>query len=383
MNDAARRIIHNPGVSLSSPVTLLPGITAPRRLALALALTAVALCLGHAGPASAIMAGVEPDAPDRRIDPNFSISTWASVGSVVVNGRPYSGVLVTRRHVLTAAHVAGSDPAALAFVLNFGGNATHRLAVAGIHRHPDWAGFDPKKPNDDLAVLVLAEPAPPDVPVYPIGVGAVPSGVRFTAVGYGASGQGDQGASVPASESVKRVGENTADAFVADDEGGREIEAFVFDFDGPGAPNALGGPGLGNDVETSFAGGDSGSPSFVRTARGWVLFGINTFIFAFPQGPTTLSTFGTGGGGVILGAYRDWILGVVRDTGGQARGGAGLPRFVALADAMRDGPPHPPGDERPLRGKSTRPAHVHARAIRLQRSMGTVDSDTVHAGPRT
>lgn len=341
-------------------------------LALRAAWIAVALGvgIGPAGSAVAVMAGTEPDSPEQRVDPNFAVSTWASVGSVVVNNRPYSGVLLSRRHVLTAAHVAGSDPGALTFVLNVGGAATHRIRVAQIHRHPDWSGFDPKKPNDDIAVLVLATPAPPGIPIYPIGVGPVPPGTPFTAVGYGGSGHGDQGPTVSASETVKRVGGNTADAFLADDEGGKEIEGFVFDFDGPGAPNALGGPGLGNEIETSFAGGDSGSPSFVRTARGWVLFGINTFIFSFPDGPTALSTFGTGGGGVVVGAYRDWILQVARDTGEPAHGDAAMPRFVSfgvspavagIRAAGQDAPPLRHGglqSRRRPRSSSMAPAYV-------------------------
>lgn len=296
------------------------------------AIVRAALCglvaFGISAPALAVMAGAEPDMPSSRVDPNFAASTWASVGSVVVKGSAYSGVLITRRHVLTAGHVAGGDPSHMEFVLNAGGDASQRIAVKSVHRNPEFKGFDPKRPNDDIAILELAEPAASDIVIHPIAAGHFPQGVQFTAVGYGGSGHGDAGVTINASPTVKRVGSNNADAFVTDEGGSGRIEAFIFDFDGPGARNMLGGEGLGNDVETTFAGGDSGSPSFVRTHSGWVLFGINTFIFTFPDGPTKGSTFGTGGGGVIVGAYREWIEQVLRSTAAAPEQGSPLPRWI-------------------------------------------------------
>lgn len=55
-----------------------------------------------------IMAGAPPDSPAARIDPNTTSSPWSGVGSVVVNGAPYSGVVVAPNFVLTAAHVASN-----------------------------------------------------------------------------------------------------------------------------------------------------------------------------------------------------------------------------------------------------------------------------------
>jgi hypothetical protein len=277
------------------------------------------LAMGDSTDAPAVMAGTEPDTPASRVDPNFASSTWASVGSVVVKGEPFSGVLITRRHVLTAAHVAAGDPAVVEFVLNAGGDASQRIAARSIHPHPKWKGFDPKRPNDDLAIIELAEPAAATIVIHPIATGTFPRGLEFTAVGYGASGHGDVGPTIGASATVKRVGSNNADAFLADHGGSGRIEAYIFDFDGPGVRNRLGGEGLGNEVETSFAGGDSGSPAFVRTPGGWALFGINTFIFTHPDGAPKASTFGTGGGGVVVGAYQEWIESVLRDTRSDAR----------------------------------------------------------------
>jgi hypothetical protein len=290
-------------------------VNASRRL-LALCVL-VAATLGWSCRAVAIMAGALPDTPEAHVDPNTASSPWAGVGSVIVNGSPYSGVVIGPRHVLTAAHVAG-DPQHVRFQLNLGGEAPHAMAVAKVHRHPGFKGFDPQHPRDDLAVLVLNEDVPAGVPIYPLHRGDIEPGTVLTFVGYGASGHGNTGVSVGAKADVKRVGRNTADAFGQDAYGIKRV--FVFDFDGPGAPNQLGGEGLGNAVESTFAGGDSGSPSFLCEGSSgyecvggrWVVAGINTFVTAPVGHAGKASTFGTLGGGMVVSAYVDWIESVLR-----------------------------------------------------------------------
>jgi hypothetical protein len=278
------------------------------------------LLLGWANGAAAIMAGAHPDSPEARIDSNVTGSPWAGVGSVIVNGSPYSGVVVGPRHVLTAAHVPG-DAERTRFQLNFGGEATHVIAVARVHRHPGFKNFDPKRPRDDLAVLVLAEDIPAGVPIYPLHRGDIESGAVLAFVGYGASGHGDTGVTVGARASIKRVGRNTADAFGQDAFGIKRV--FVFDFDGPGADNLMGAEGLGNAAESSFASGDSGGPSFLceggagdRCVGGrWVVAGINTFVSTVAGQSAKIGTFGTLGGGMVVSAYVDWIDSVVGARG--------------------------------------------------------------------
>lgn len=268
-------------------------------------------------PALAIMAGALPDTPEAHVDPNARTSPWAGVGSVIVKGSPYSGVVIGPRHVLTAAHVAG-DPQHTKFQLNLGGETPQGMAVARVVRHPGFKGFDPQHPRDDLAVLVLAEEVPAGVPIYPLHHGDIDPGTVLAFVGYGASGNGDTGVTVGARADVKRVGRNTADAFSIDAFGIKRV--FVFDFDGPGVPNQLGGDGLGNAVESTLAGGDSGSPSFLceggsgyECAGGrWVVAGINTFVTAPAGDGGKPGTFGTLGGGMVVSAYVDWIESVLR-----------------------------------------------------------------------
>lgn len=71
----------------------------------------VALVLALAGAVSstalAVMAGAPPDSPTGRIDPNADVSRFAATAAVLVRGSAFGGGLISRRHVITAAHVVG------------------------------------------------------------------------------------------------------------------------------------------------------------------------------------------------------------------------------------------------------------------------------------
>jgi len=279
----------------------------PRRAPAVGTMLAAAL-LGSAMPeARAIVGGAAPDSPAARVDANTTTSPWAGVGSVRVNGGVFSGALIGRRYVLTAAHVvAGAAPAAIRFNLNFGGALTHDIAAVARYVYPDYTGFSSTNPNNDIAIVELQEEVPAGVPIYALHRSALAAGSVLWLVGYGASGSGDIGTTVAASPSVKRVGRNRADAFRADDQGAGSQEVYYFDFDGGSALNYIGGTTLGNSVEATLAGGDSGSPAFIASG-GWKIAGVNTFVGAFENGPTTAGVFGTAGGGQSVAAYAAWI----------------------------------------------------------------------------
>jgi hypothetical protein len=259
--------------------------------------------------ANAIMAGAAPDTPAARVDPNTTNSPWAGVGSVVINGTPYSGTLIGRRYVITAGHVAaGANPASVRFVLNYSGDQSHDIGAVAVYGHPDFTGFNPTVPNNDLAIIELAQEVPAGVPVYPINRGALARFTTLYLVGYGASGNGNVGGSIGASATVKRIGRNNADYFLLDEKGSGQQELYYWDFDGGGVPNYFGGgTSLGNTIESTVAGGDSGSAAFIPNGAGWALAGVNTFTATFIGGPTTPSTFGTAGGGQSLAGYAAWI----------------------------------------------------------------------------
>lgn len=276
-----------------------------------------ALLALFAGQTQAIMAGASPDTPAARIDPNTAESPWAGVGSLSIAGGTggtgtFTAALIAPDYILTAAHVVtGVAPNAITFNLNAGGSLTQQIGAVEVFIHPGFQGFNNPDLNDDLAIVRLAASASSGVPIYSLLRDSLPAGATMTFVGYGGSGNGDTGPTIGASATVKRTGQNNADLFVDDDGGSGAHEIYYFDFDGPtSASNLMGGLTLGNEQETSVSGGDSGSPTFVQDSGGvWRLAGVNTF--TFKNTGQTSSTFGTGGGGMLVPAYAGWIDGVV------------------------------------------------------------------------
>lgn len=293
---------------------------AARSWALALRLACIGLLAGVAAPAGAVMAGALPDTPALRVDANTAASPWNATVSVLVNGAHYSGVVIAPRFVLTAAHVVGSAPAAQVQVrLNLDAPGT-LIAAAAVTRFPGHSF-----PYDDLAIVELVHDVPDAVSVPSILTQPPDAALTLTVLGHGGSGQGNDGSNwVNGSAAVKRRGNNALDV-VLDHFGSdtRRSTFYLFDFDGPSGNGSLGGPTLGNAVETTFAGGDSGGPAYAQIGGSWRLVGINTFIAAAPGSTTAGSTFGNLGGGMLLSDSRflNWIDQTTRGTAGQQPGG--------------------------------------------------------------
>ena len=104
---------------------------------------------------------------------------------------------------------------------------------------------------------------------YALRNGEMVAGEELEMVGYGRAGFGDQGFTVVPALDVKRIGKNAADLFAVDDEGSGLDEVYLFDFDEPTSTDAgfLGGFTLGNDIEATVGGGDSGGPAFVTVGN--------------------------------------------------------------------------------------------------------------------
>jgi hypothetical protein len=265
--------------------------------------------------------GSPTDSPSNRVDVNTDKSQYDGVGSVRVQTKNAvyigSGTPISSRHVLTAGHVVdiNSDGrvtskdriTSVSFILNYGGNQTSTIAVSRITMHPDYTGFAKPSVNDDICVLELSSDIPAGVPIYDLPTSDLTAGTTLTMVGYGRSGTGVSGYTTNASFTVKRSGQNNADAFYTQDDSGRPAanEVFRFDFDGPTGNGTFGGGTLGNDIETQLGGGDSGGPSFVGTT----VVGVNTFT----QGSNT-PLFGSLGGGINVFPYLSFITGAMSGT---------------------------------------------------------------------
>ena len=272
----------------------------------------VMAAIGLVGSAHALMAGVPPDSPARRVDANRPTSAWTSAVAVLVNGAVYSGVVVAPRYVLTAAHVTGGAAASAVSVQVNAEAVPVTLAATAIETFPG-AAF----PYDDLALIELAAAVPRTVHIPPIYRQPLLPGVVLTLVGYGASGDGESGATVAGAANVKRVGGNRIDAIRTTLPGSPHTSLFyLFDFDGPTGNGPTGGPTLGNSVETGLAGGDSGSPAFATLAGRTWLVGINNFVWTGAVTPPAPYGFGTGGGGMLLTDPRfiAWLVKATRGT---------------------------------------------------------------------
>ena len=253
------------------------------------------LALLPAPPLWALMAGAAPDSASARVDANVATSPFAGVAAISVGGSTFSGVVIAPQYILTAGHVVAAGSAAAMQVTLNPGPSPWTSGVLAATAYPTFSF-----PYDDLGILQLATPVPAGVPVYTLYGGPLQTGLVLLLAGYGASGNGNAGVSVGPATSVKRSGGNTLDALTtAVDNSGRSSSFFEYDFDGPSGNGPLGGPTLGNAVETMVAYGDSGGPSFVAVGSTLQVLGINTFAATTLSNQPVTYTFGEIGGGIL------------------------------------------------------------------------------------
>jgi hypothetical protein len=277
-------------------------------------------------------AGDPPDSPDLRIDPNTPDSDFAGVASIFMSHDGQSGYICTATpispyHVISAGHCVDEDDNGtndfgtnVWIIFNYDAPYSHIIYpsnIAGVHVHPNYTGFNNPNVNDDLLIIELIDPLPGEIPIYPIYREPIDEVVAFTTAGYGTTGTGVDGYTQGPQFDVKRTGTNDLDVVYEDDESGPLPEVFAFDFDGPFGSAFWGGDTLGNDIEHTFGGGDSGGPSFVDVDGEWRLLCINTFTFGWNYGGGVVvyaPYFGSGGGGILVNAYLDWIDSFLNDV---------------------------------------------------------------------
>ncbi|WP_342617491.1 trypsin-like serine protease [Rhodoferax sp. GW822-FHT02A01] len=241
------------------------------------------------------------------VAPNSASSPWSGVGSLSVGGNLFTGTLIAPGYVLTAAHVmTGANASDVSFEVNAG--SSYSVAASQIYINPDYtastAGNAPGDPtvHNDLAIIRLADAVGTNIPFYSLYTGSL-QGADLNFVSFAGS------------TSVKKTGENIADVVLSNAAGTNQT--YLFDFDGPDlSTNRLGANisangTLGANREASLVNGDSGSAAFVYVNGQWQLAGINTFEVTFASGPTTSGAYGTGGGGIALAGYSQWISSVI------------------------------------------------------------------------
>lgn len=314
-----------------------------------------------------LVSGAPPDSPANRVDPNVASSPFNGVVSINIRyidpasqrqlSFICSGSMITRTHVLTAAHCVDTDGNGTVIDITKPGHdvrvilndqdpfvaATDLFTASKVTMNPNYQGFGVCPPavsgfcvNDDIAIVELSTPVPASVDIYGFSSLAPAEGSIFEMVGYGRSGDGIDGYTVAPSFFVKRDGANVWDLTETDDEADFSAsspqEVWYYDFDGTkegvnrdsfcqlfGICSAQ----LDNDVEGHLGGGDSGGPSFMKDSNGdYILVANNTFGGGFCpeglpgwQGSCVDGNFGDYGGGILLYSYFEWIRSTVPEPG--------------------------------------------------------------------
>lgn len=222
----------------------------------------------------------------------------------------------TRRDILTAAHCLtdsfGNVVATSVTAVFFpnGSNGRYEVVSSTFDVRPGYNGATISD-NDIAIVRLSARITDPGIESYALW--SDPTGVQSIAqfVGYGASGTGATGATLPSG--LRRSGFNTFDAF-------NSPGVLLSDFDNGLVVNdalcyyGICDTGLGEfEVTTSF--GDSGGPAFVSFNGMRYVAGVTSFGASIGQ-PADVdgrlnSSFGELAGHTFVGFHYDWIQSVI------------------------------------------------------------------------
>lgn len=256
--------------------------------------------------------GTPSDSPTNRINPNSPVSAYAGTAHIFIgNSFVCTATPISDRYLISANHCVDVDDDGdndfgtnIRVTFNVSGDNSTVIfpsGVAAVYTHPDYTGFNNPNVSDDIIIIELVNDLPADIPRYEIFRGSLNPNAILHLVGYGTTGDAVNGY-IPGSASfnIKRVGQNRPDrGFFADDEGSGIAEIFQYDFD------HWQGNSLGNDIETTVGGGDSGGPAYIQVGNDLQLYGVNTYTGGGAPG------FGSMGGGMLINGYLDFIDSIV------------------------------------------------------------------------
>lgn len=237
----------------------------------------------------------------------------------VFNGS--GSLILTRRHILTAAHVVTPAGSAVPFPAGTVSVTFRMPSTTGQGVSPVTIGvsqifvnpaYNPAGPGmgGDLAILVLDQDAPALAQSFDIYRNTDEIGKVWSVYGYGDYGDGNVGAAFLA-DNQNRTGQNVYEA--TGDILGRAPDLLVYDFDNGLAANDAFGVLFGMDDlglgtrEVNSAPGDSGGPIFINGLVAAVVTGGET-----PGVPPDVtagvdSSFGEFSWDTRVSVYADWI----------------------------------------------------------------------------